>query len=172
MGTSVYCGHNLPHLVDIGLRWLPKLGVDQSPCPYAHRRTCRKYVFQVLLCGLKMFILFNSIPLHYWQIKISSNIEAIGSFVICWATFTIMLTIIKQFVRPDFFPKSNIQRIQKKFKAHKLSHCSKIKMNGKKLSNFQFHIPGLLWTSLMSKQETFFFYNWTSEIIPFIGFWK
>ena len=27
-GTSVYGGHNLPHPVRIGLRWLPKLGVD------------------------------------------------------------------------------------------------------------------------------------------------
>ena len=33
-------------------------------------------------------------------------------------------------------------------------HCSKLKMNGKKLSKFQFHFPGLLGTSLMSKQET------------------
>ena len=29
-------------------------------------------------------------------------------------------TMVKQFVRPDFGPKSNIQRIQKKIKAHKL----------------------------------------------------
>ena len=32
------------------------------------------------------------------------------------------------------------------------SHCSKVKMNGKKLNKFQFHFPGLLGTSLMSKQ--------------------
>ena len=25
-------------LVEIGLRWLPKLGMDTSPCPHAHRR--------------------------------------------------------------------------------------------------------------------------------------
>ena len=31
LGTLVYGGHNLPHLVGIGLRWLPKLGGDQSP---------------------------------------------------------------------------------------------------------------------------------------------
>ena len=34
------CGHNLPPLVEIGLRWLPKLGVDASPRPHAHRRAC------------------------------------------------------------------------------------------------------------------------------------
>ena len=44
-------------------------------------------------------------------------------------------------------------------------------MNGKKLSRFQFHFPGLLGTSRMSKQETFFFYNWTSEIIPLYQSW-
>ena len=38
-----------------------------------------------------------------------------------------------------------------------LPHCSKLKMNAKKLSRFQFHFPGLLGTSPMSKQETFFF---------------
>ena len=37
------------------------------------------------------------------------------------------------------------------------THCSKVKMNGKKLSKFQFHFPWLLGTSPMSKQETFFF---------------
>ena len=34
------------------------------------------------------------------------------------------------------------------------AHCSKIKMKEKKLSQSQFHFPGLLGTSLMSKQET------------------
>ena len=29
-----------PLLVEIGLRWLPKLGADTSPRPQAHRRTC------------------------------------------------------------------------------------------------------------------------------------
>ena len=54
-----------------------------------------------------------------------------------------------------------------------ISHCSKMKVNGKKLSRLKFHFPGLLGTSLMSKQETiFFFHNWTSEIIPFIRFGK
>ena len=38
------------------------------------------------------------------------------------------------------------------------SHCSKGKMKGKKLSQCQFHFPGLLGTSLMSKQETKFFF--------------
>ena len=53
------------------------------------------------------------------------------------------------------------------------AHCSKMKMNGKNLSQFQFHFPGLLGTSLMSKQEPiFFFYTWTLEIIPFIHFGK
>ena len=42
----------------------------------------------------------------------------------------------------------------------------------KKLSRFQFYFPRLIGTSPMSKQETFFFYNWTSEIIPFICFGK
>ena len=39
-GTSVYGGNNLPPLVGIGLRWLPKLDVDTSPRPHAHRRAC------------------------------------------------------------------------------------------------------------------------------------
>ena len=51
------------------------------------------------------------------------------------------------------------------------SHCSKVKMNGKKLNKFQFHFPGLLGTLPMSKQKTFFFYSWTLEI-PFIRFGK
>ena len=34
------------------------------------------------------------------------------------------------------------------------THCLRLKMNGKKLSQFQFHFPGLLETSPMSKQET------------------
>jgi hypothetical protein len=34
------------------------------------------------------------------------------------------------------------------------THCSKLKMKGKKLSRFQFHFPELLATSPMSKQET------------------
>jgi hypothetical protein len=38
------------------------------------------------------------------------------------------------------------------------AHCSKVKMNGKKLSKFQFHFPGLLGTSPMLKQEKNFFY--------------
>ena len=29
-----------PPLVEIGLRWLPKLGVDTSSRPHAHRRAC------------------------------------------------------------------------------------------------------------------------------------
>ena len=39
-----------------------------------------------------------------------------------------------------------------------ISHCSKMKMNGKKLSRFQFHFhfPGILGTSMMSKQEAIF----------------
>ena len=36
--TPVYSGHNLPPPVEIGLMWLPKLGVDTSPRPHAHRR--------------------------------------------------------------------------------------------------------------------------------------
>ena len=36
--TPVKSGHNLLRMVEIGLRWLPKLGVDTSPCPHAHRR--------------------------------------------------------------------------------------------------------------------------------------
>ena len=42
---KTWCGHQYrvgiiypPPLVEIGLRWLPKHGVDTSPCPYAHRR--------------------------------------------------------------------------------------------------------------------------------------
>ena len=34
------------------------------------------------------------------------------------------------------------------------SHCSKMKMNVKKLSRFQFNFPGLLGLSPVSKQET------------------
>ena len=38
-----------------------------------------------------------------------------------------------------------------------LTHCcSKEKVNGKKQSKFKFHLQGLLGTSSMSKQETFF----------------
>ena len=41
VGTSVYGGNNLPSpLVGIGLRWLPKLGVDTSPRPHVHKRAC------------------------------------------------------------------------------------------------------------------------------------
>ena len=47
VGTWVYGGHNLPPLVGIGLRWLPKLGVDTSPRPHAHRRA-RLISFQFL----------------------------------------------------------------------------------------------------------------------------
>ena len=39
-------GHNLPSLVEIGLRWLPKLGVDTSPRPHAHRRALRRHILQ------------------------------------------------------------------------------------------------------------------------------
>ena len=39
------------------------------------------------------------------------------------------------------------------------SHCLKIKMNGKKLSRFQFNFPWLLGTSTMSKQEKFLSMN-------------
>ena len=35
-----------------------------------------------------------------------------------------------------------------------ISHCSKMKMNGKKLSRFQFNFSRFLGTSPMSKQET------------------
>ena len=35
--TRVQGGHNLPPLVEIGLRQMPKLGVDVSPRPHAHR---------------------------------------------------------------------------------------------------------------------------------------
>ncbi len=38
-----------------------------------------------------------------------------------------------------------------------LAQCLKMKMKGKKLSKSQFYFPGLLETSLMSKQETIFF---------------
>ena len=44
------------------------------------------------------------------------------------------------------------------------THCSKMKMNGKKLSRFQFNSPGLLGTSPMSKQERIFF--------SIIGLWR
>ena len=43
------------------------------------------------------------------------------------------------------------------------THCWKMKMNCKELSQFQFHFPELLGTSPMSKQEKFF-YNWTLHI--------
>ena len=36
VGTPVYGGQNMHPLVGIGLRWLSKLGGDQSPCPHAH----------------------------------------------------------------------------------------------------------------------------------------
>ena len=47
-----------------------------------------------------------------------------------------------------------------------------LEMNGKKLSRFQFHLLGVLETSTMLEQERFFFFIWTSEIIPFIRFGK
>ena len=34
VGTTVYGGHNLPPLIGIGLRWLPKIGVVTSPDPH------------------------------------------------------------------------------------------------------------------------------------------
>ena len=40
VGTTVYGGHNLPPLIGEGLRWLPKLCVDTSPCPHSHRVAC------------------------------------------------------------------------------------------------------------------------------------
>jgi hypothetical protein len=47
-----------------------------------------------------------------------------------------------------------------------------MKMNGKKLSKFQFHFPELPRTSLMLKHKTKKkrFDNWTLEIIPFIRY--
>ena len=41
---KTWCGHQYREgiicLVEIGLRWLPKLGVDTSPRPHVHRRAC------------------------------------------------------------------------------------------------------------------------------------
>ena len=37
--TSIGWAYSAP-LVEIGLGWLLKLGVDKSPCPHAHRRAC------------------------------------------------------------------------------------------------------------------------------------
>ena len=53
-----------------------------------------------------------------------------------------------------------------------IAHCPKMKMNGKKLSKFQFHFPELPRTSLMLKHKTKKkrFDNWTLEIIPFIRY--
>ena len=53
-----------------------------------------------------------------------------------------------------------------------LAHCSKIKMNRKRHSRFRFHFSGLLGTSPMSKQETFFSMIGLREIIPFNPFWE
>ena len=39
-GNQYRVGIICPPLVEIGLRWLPKLGVDTSPRPHAHRRAC------------------------------------------------------------------------------------------------------------------------------------
>ena len=50
VGTLVHGGHNLPHPVGIGLRWLPKLGGDQSSRPYAHRHAC-------LVCSTISFVI-------------------------------------------------------------------------------------------------------------------
>ena len=41
--VSIIC----PPLVLIGLRLPPKLGVDQSLCPYAHRRVCIHFMIQI-----------------------------------------------------------------------------------------------------------------------------
>ena len=44
VALKTWCGHQsrvdriCPPLVEIGLRWLPKIGVDTSPRPHAHRR--------------------------------------------------------------------------------------------------------------------------------------
>ena len=58
---KTWCGHQYgvgiicpPPLVEIGLMWLPKLGVDLSPRPHAHRRACTNLIlnsvlFQVLI---------------------------------------------------------------------------------------------------------------------------
>ena len=54
------------------------------------------------------------------------------------------------------------------------THCSKMKMNGKKQSNFCFYFHGLLGTSPMSKQETknnSIIGHWR-YVIPFIRFQK
>ena len=46
------------------------------------------------------------------------------------------------------------------------SHCLKVKMNGKKLSKFQFHFTGLLATSLMLRNKKMF-YNWTTVLLVY-----
>ena len=47
--TAVLGGHNLSPLVEIGLRWLPKLGVDMSTRPQARLRWL--YQFEQCLVG-------------------------------------------------------------------------------------------------------------------------
>ena len=61
VGTSVYGGHNLPPppLVGIGLRWLPELGVDTSPRPYAHRRACSSEITASLFWNHKKYLKFS-----------------------------------------------------------------------------------------------------------------
>ena len=41
-GHQYRVGKICPPPVGIGLRWLPKHGVDMSPRPHAHRRACLK----------------------------------------------------------------------------------------------------------------------------------
>ena len=54
MAFKTWCGHKYigwawsAPLVEIGLRWLPKLGVDMSPRPHAHRRACLSLIGKCL----------------------------------------------------------------------------------------------------------------------------
>ena len=51
-GVDTKGGHNLPPLVAIGLMWLPKLGVDMSPCPQARLKIGFSHTFLMQLHNL------------------------------------------------------------------------------------------------------------------------
>ena len=71
---KTWCGHQYrvgiicPPLVEIGLRWLPKLGVDTSPRPHVHMRTCN-FRFEIKSTGNRQM----SNALVPWQWAILHN---------------------------------------------------------------------------------------------------
>ena len=65
------------HPVKIGLRWLPKLGVDTSPRPQTHRRAWYpKYYKYYDVCSVRVSCKLSTIlELHSWASKDLKNIR-------------------------------------------------------------------------------------------------